>query len=485
MMRLSLLLTVVIAIASCSSNYTYKQPSIPVPAFFNKTDISGKTEYAPLVKEITIHDFVKDKKLQALIAIAVENNRDLKISLANVQKAKEYFGIKRAELLPSLGIYLEGSRQRIPSDLSPRSESIINEQYSFVTGLVSWEIDIFGKIRAQKDMAFESYLAQKEISRAVKLSLITEVAGAYFTYAADQEILKIANDLIRTNTEIYEIVKKRYLTGMATEVELKHAEAQVENAKETHLRYLQETQKDKNALDLLVGISVPEELLPNGMADVVPLLDISSGLSSEILLTRPDIMALEHNLKSMNAQIEAARAAFFPIISLTSILGVASGELSGLFLSGSKTWTFKPQIKTPVFDTRVMKAHRLAKIEAEIAVLNYEKAIQNAFKEVLDCLSFKAIIIERKKAYQNMVFSLAEGLRLSKLRYEKGIDNYLSVLISQNSLLSAKIYETRLELLRNTNLLSLYKALGGSKDLDYLLTSVFCGSAQGCPSSSP
>ncbi|MEO0277781.1 MAG: efflux transporter outer membrane subunit [candidate division WOR-3 bacterium] len=454
---------ILFTLLSCSFTREYTRPKPPIPDTWRDAHMSRESRTGTFVKDVTVYDVVRDERLKRLINMALENNRDIKISASNVERARAYFGVRQAELLPSLNLIAEEIRQRIPSDLSPKGEAKISEQYSISGGIVSWELDIFGRIRASASAALESYLAQKEISRGVRLSLISEIAAAYFTYAADKEISEIAKEILRINEQIYEIVRARFESGMASQVDLKYAETQVENAREMYNKYLEQTSKDKNALDLLAGLPVPEELLPEGTGDVVPLLDISPGLSSEVLLTRPDIMSHEHTLKAMNAYIDAARAAFFPTISLTTAIGLASSELSGLFSAGSKAWTFKPQIKMPIFDARIMEAHRLAKVEREIALLNYEKAIQNAFREVSDCLAVKATIMERKKACEKIVSALSDALRLSKIRYEKGIDNYLSLLNAQKAFLSAKINEVQLELLKNTNLLTLYKALGGGR----------------------
>lgn len=227
-------------------------------------------------------------------------------------------------------------------------------------------------------------------------------------------------------------------------------------------RYTQIVAQDKNTIDLLAGEPVKEELLPEGL-NIKPPKDISVGLSSEILLNRPDIVAAEHTLKAYNAQIKAARAAFFPRISLTTLIGTASPELSGLFEGGSKTWTFQPQAILPIFDARVWAAHSAAKVEREIALTNYERTIQQAFKEVSDALAVKGTIEQRIKAVNSLVESFKETYRLAKIRYENGIDSYLSVLDAQRSLFQAEQQLNNLILEKYANLVTLYKVLGGGE----------------------
>jgi len=260
---------------------------------------------------------------------------------------------------------------------------------------------------------------------------------------------------------MYNLIKKQYETGLANELDLHRAQTQVETARGEVARYSQLVAQDQNALNLLAGSPVPEDLLPRGLEDIKPPRDISPGLSSEVLLRRPDIMAAEHQLKAAYAYIGAARAAFFPRISLTTALGTASNELSGLFDSGNGTWNFTPQIVMPIFDARTWAAYRVSKAQRKIALAQYERAIQTAFREVADALAVKGTVDERLAAQRSLVEALSQTYRLSKKRYESGIDSYLGVLDAQRSLFAAQQGLTTLRLSKLANRVRLYAVLGG------------------------
>lgn len=448
---------------SCTMIPEYKRPEAPIPKEFPRTDAYSSINYEELPKatELKWDEFLTDEKLQKIVKKAFENNRDLKLSALNVERAGSYYGIKRAEIFPALDLTASGSRERVPSDLSRTGKSEIVSQYSVTAGITAWEIDLFGRLRSLAEMALEQYLAQEQTHRAVRLSMIASIANSYYTYATDKENLKLAKETLKNQQEMYELIKRRYEAGVVSEIDLHRAKTQVETAREAVAKYTQALAQDKNMLDLLAGEILPEELLPEGLNELKPPQDISTGLLSEILLNRPDIMAAEHTLKAYNAQIGAARAAFFPRISLTTLIGTASSELSGLFEGGSKTWIFQPQAVLPIFDSRVWAAHKAAKVEREIALVNYEKTIQTAFKEVLDALAVKGSIDKQIQAIESLVNSLMQTYKLAKIRYENGIDSYLSVLDAQRSLFQAQQQLNSLRLLKYSNLTTLYKVLGG------------------------
>lgn len=423
-----------------------------------------KTQTGESPAALKWQDFIVGKKLQKIIEMAFENNRDLRLAALNVEQARAYYNIQRAELLPALDVAAAGTRQRVPYDLSSRKITGVAEQYSVNLGLLSWEIDFFGRIRSLKDRALEQYLATKEAHRSAKITLIATCASAYLTYAADKENLSNANATLKAQQETYDLIKKRFEAGLASELDLYRAQTQVDAAKQEVSKYIQLVAQDENALNLITGGVVPKELLPQGLKDVTPPKDISPGLSSEILLSRPDIMASEHNLKAVNAMIGAARAAFFPRISLTTTIGTASSELSRLFRSGQETWNFSPQITMPVFDTRVWAAYEATKVEREYALAQYEKTIQTAFKEVADTLAVKGTIDEQLSAQNSLVEALDKTYNLATIRYTKGVDSYLSVLDAQRSLINAQKLLVALKLAKLTNHVRLYAVLGGSAD---------------------
>ncbi len=462
-MKNFLILILFLMITSCTMIPEYKRPNPPIPKEWPKGDAYQelKLDSLPTAKSLKWNDFLTEEKLQKLVEIALKNNRDLKLAALNAEKARAYYGIQRAELLPAVNLIGSGQRQRIPETLSNNNKAETT-QYSVTFGISSWEIDFFGRLRSLSEMALESYLSQEASYRAARLTLIGAVAVAYYTYATDIENLKVAKETLKNQEGNYELIKKRYEVGLASEIDLHRAKTQVDIAREATTRYTQIVAQDKNTIDLLAGEPVKNELLPEGL-NIKPPKDISPGLSSEILLNRPDILAAEHTLKAYNAQIGAARAAFFPRISLTTLIGTATRELSGLFEAGSKTWTFQPQAILPIFDARVWAAHSAAKVEKEIALTNYERTIQQAFKEVSDALAVKGTIEERINAVSSLVESLRETYRLAKIRYENGIDSYLSVLDAQRSLFQAEQQLNNLILEKYANLVTLYKVLGGGE----------------------
>jgi multidrug efflux system outer membrane protein len=406
-------------------------------------------------------EFFTDERLQKIIGIALDNNRDLRLAALNVEKARALYGIQRAELLPSVNVVGMMSKERVPADLSTTGSAMTAEQYGVNLGIISWEIDFFGRIRSLKDQALEEYLATDQARRSAQITLVSTVANAYLTLAADRENLKLVAFTLETQEASYKLIRKRYDVGLASELDLRRAQSQVDTARGDVARYTQLTAQDENALNLLVGSPILSALLPAELGSVSPPKEISPGLSSELLLRRPDILAAEHQLKAANANIGAARAAFFPRISLTTAIGTASAELSGLFKSGQGTWSFAPQIIMPIFDARTWSAYDVTKVEREISVAQYEQAIQVAFREVADALAVRGTVSQQIAAQQSLVDAVAVTYRLSNARYTKGIDSYLSVLDAQRSLYAAQQGLISIRLAQLANMVTLYKVLGG------------------------
>jgi multidrug efflux system outer membrane protein len=336
-----------------------------------------------------------------------------------------------------------------------------SERYDVNLGISSWEIDFFGRIRSLKDRALEEYLATDEARRSAQILLVSTVAQTYLALAADREALKLVVSTLETQEASYKLIRKRYDVGVVSELDLRRAQSQVDIARGDVARYTQLAAQDENALNLLIGSPLPPALLPAELGSVSPPKEISPGLSSEMLLSRPDVLAAEHRLKAANANIGAARAAFFPRISLTTAVGTASADLSGLFKDGSGMWSFAPQIAIPIFDARTWSAYDVTKVEREISVTQYEKAIQAAFREVADALAVRGTVNQQIAAQQSLVHAAAETYRLSNVRYTKGIDSYLGVLDAQRSLYGAQQGLVSIRLLKLTNLVKLYAVLGG------------------------
>ena len=448
----------------CSMAPKYTRPKAPVPSEWprGKAYQAGRAvQKAPEVQEIDWPDFFTDKRLKKLIETALKNNRDLRLAALNVERARRQYGVQRAELFPAPVAVGSGTKQRLPAESYFTRNSMKIKQYSVNLGVTSWEIDFFGRIRSLKDQALEEYLATEEARRSAQIALISEVARVFLTLAADRASLKLARSTLDNQQGVYDLVKRQYETGLANELDLHRAKAQVDAARSDVANYFRLVAQDKNALDLLAGSPVSDQLLPADLDDVSSPMNFSPGLSSEVLLRRPDIMAAEHQLRAVYAFIGAARAAFFPRISLTTMVGTLSDELSGLFKPGSRTWNFSPEIVMPVFDARTWAALRVSKTMRQIALTRYEKAIQTAFREVADSLAVRGTIDQQVSAQESLVNALAKTYHLSSKRYIDGIDSYLGVLDAQRSLYAGQLGLIRLRLARLANQVRLYAVLGG------------------------
>jgi multidrug efflux system outer membrane protein len=456
-------------ISGCSLAPKYVQPAAPVPDQLPQGEAyqeSQTTSGAINIPELSWHDFFADEQLQAIINMALENNRDLRLAALNVERARAMYGIQRAELFPAVNVTGGGGKQQRSADLIGPGEPRTVEQYGANLGIAAWEIDLFGRIRSLKDQALEAYLATDEARRGAQIALVSEVARVYLTLAADRENQQLAQSTFETQQQAYQLVQNLFDAGLSTELDLRRAQIPVETARGDVARATQRVAQDKNALNLLAGSPVAEELLPADLNSIVSPQELSPGLSSEVLLARPDIVAAEHRLKGAYAFIGAARAAFFPRISLTTSIGTASNELSGLFGSGTDTWNFAPQIAMPIFDARTWAAYRVSKADRDIILTQYEKTIQTAFREVADSLAVQGTIDQQVMAQQALVNATAETYRLSTERYNQGIDSYLGVLDAQRSQFAAQQGLVALRLAKLANRVRLYAVLGGGGLVD-------------------
>lgn len=454
---------IIIILSGCSLAQKYKRPEVPIPSSWPsgpayKEPPSG----IPIASELGWEEFITDQCLKEIIRTALNNNPDLRIAALNVEKVRAFYGIQRAELIPTLQIVGSGSRERVPADLSETKRRMTRERYSVDLGLLSWEIDFFGRIRSLKDKALEEYLSTEEARRSIEISIISMVASTYLSLAADRENLRLSQSTLQTQENIYRLIKLRYENGLASKLDLQQVQTQVDTARGDVARYTKLVAQGENALNLLVGSTVPNELLSKDLKNITPPKEFSPGINSDVLLCRPDVLSAEHHLKALHANIGAARAAFFPRISLTTTFGTASSELSGLFNSGSGTWSFIPKIIAPIFDSRTYLALKAVEVERETALVQYEKVIQMAFREVADALANQGTIRDQINAQKSLINALKEAYRLSYLRYSKGIDSYLSVLDTQRSLYASEQGLVALRLSELTNRVNLYKVLGGN-----------------------
>ena len=445
----------------CTLAPEYSRPAAPVPAAWPAGAAYGEAQTDAATAQLPWRTFFSDGRLRQVIETALNHNRDLRLAVLNVERAQALYGIQRAELLPSVNALGGMSKSRVPADLASSGQATTNERYDVSLGAAAWEIDLFGRIRSLRDRALEEYLATDQARRGAQILIVSATAQAYLLLAADREALRTAAATLEAQEATERLIRRQYDLGIASGLDLKRAQSQVEAARVEVSRWTQAAAQDVNALTLLAGSPLPAALLPADLGGVAEPAEPGAGLSSEILLRRPDVLAAEHRLKAANANIGAARAAFFPRISLTAAVGTASADLSGLFKGGSATWSFAPQIVQPLVDARTWSAYDVTQADREIAVAQYDKALQTAFREVADALAVRGTV-ERQLAAQNaLVEAVRETYRLSRVRYDRGLDGYLGVLDAQRSLYSAEQGLTALRLARVANRLTLYRVLGG------------------------
>ncbi|MGN6233458.1 MAG: efflux transporter outer membrane subunit [Trinickia sp.] len=470
MKRYSLIaVAVAVFAAGCSFEPKYERPAAPVAAAFpasgvyatQPTTTSADTAGGRAAVDIGWREFFTDPRLQQLIQIALANNRDLRVSVLNVEAARAQYRITRAQLFPTLDAQASKSVQRTPKDLSFFGQTI-SQQYQ--VGLnTSWELDFWGRIRSLKDQALEQYLATAQARKAAEISLVSQVAQQYLQVLAVDDLLKITDDTLKTAEASYSLTKLQFDNGTGSELDLRQAETVVEQARANREAQARARAQAENALVLLIGQPLPADLPPGRSLDDQRLLtDIPAGLPSDLLTRRPDIMEAEATLRAANANIGAARAAFFPKISLTGSFGTASPTLGGLFKAGSAAWSFAPQIALPIFEGgRNVANLDLANVQKRIEITNYEKAIQSAFRDVADDLAARSTYDSQIQALQRTTFAQSRTLDLSQLRYKNGVDSYLQVLTAQTNLYTVQQSLINARVARLDNLVNLYVALGG------------------------
>jgi multidrug efflux system outer membrane protein len=450
------------SLAACTLAPTYERPALAVSNGWSApaSPASGVSAADLGWKEVYL-----DPRLRGVIDLALEENRDLRVAVLNVEKARALYGVQRSALVPGVGLNGAASRARTPGDLSATGSAIETEQVTATVGFSAYELDLFGRVRSLNASALQSFFAADENSRAAQISLVAETATAWLTLAADQDLLALARETLATREEALKLTRQRAEIGAASQLDVRQAETLTEQARADVAAFESQTGRDLNALRLLVGMDVPASLLPSGgllAMDAAIREDLPAGLPSDVLVNRPDVLAAEHALRARNADIGAARAAFFPRISLTGQTGFGSTELSGLFGGGTGMWSFSPQISLPIFDGGANLANlRGARADRDIAVATYEKTVQVAFREVSDALTVRAFIATQIAAQERAVAAAAEAERLSRLRYEQGIDSYLILLDAQRTHYGAQQALISLKVAQASNLATLYRALGG------------------------
>jgi multidrug efflux system outer membrane protein len=457
--------------AACTMEPKYERPAAPVSSSFPTGGVydsqpsaaSNGTRSAngQAATDIGWRDFFVDPRLQRLIEIALKNNRDLRVSVLNIQAARAQYQITRAGLLPTLDAQAGQSKSRTPKDLSFFNRTITDE---YSVGLnASWEIDFFGRIQSLKDQALAQYLATAQARKAAEILLVSQVADQYLAMLAYDDLLKVTQDTLKTAQDSYNLTKLQFDNGTGSELDLRQAQTVVEQANANFQSEARSRAQSENALVLLLGEPMPDDLPPGLPLDSQNLLtDIPAGLPSDLLVRRLDIIEAEENLLAANANIGAARAAFFPKVSLTGNFGTLSPSLGGLFKPGSAASGFGPQISVPIFAGGQNKADLdLAHVQKNIQIAEYEKAIQTAFREVADGLAARGTYDQQITALESDTFAEQRRLDLSDLRYRSGVDSYLSVLTAQTGLYSAQQLLITARMQRLTNLVDLYNTLGG------------------------
>lgn len=455
-------------LTGCTMIPDYDRPDLPVSAQWPQGQayegIAGVSEAD--ISKVNWQSFFLSPPMQRVIQTSLDNNRDLRVASLQVEQARALYRVERAALVPSIGATGSGTRQGIPENASGLGKDTVSSTYSANIGTTAFELDLFGRIRSMNERALEEYFATEEAQQAARIALIAETANAYLTYLADKKLLGITEDTLKSQQKAYALIKKRYDLGTSSQLDLEQARTSVETARANRARYLRFVAQDRNALELLMGTAPDMAVLDSLTLDTVQLADnLPVGLPSAVLLERPDIKQAEHSLKAANANIGAARAAFFPTISLTGSAGFASESLSDLFKSGSSlAWSFIPSITLPIFEG----GKNIANLDSatagqKIAVAQYEKSIQTAFREVADELAARGTYTEQLAAQTALANATGNAYRISRARYDQGTDNYLSVLDSQRELYSAQQSEITVQQERLSNLVNLYKVLGGGK----------------------
>jgi outer membrane protein, multidrug efflux system len=456
-----------LALCACTLEPRYEQPQAPVPPAW-----TGGVQPGPegaRAADIGWRDFFPDPLLQELITQALASNRDLRIATLNVEAAQAQYRIQRAELFPSIAANASEVSQRFPSGLlnanTPGRGQVVRT-YQVSVGFTSYELDLFGRIRSLKHQALEEYLSTDAARRSVQISLIAQVASAYYTVIADETILNMTRQTLDSQSVSYKLIKQSLAAGATTALVAAQAATTVDTAQANVAAYTRQAAQDRNTLMVLIGGPLPDGFkIPADLDAHALSAELPADIPSQVLTARPDVMAAEHQLIAANANIGAARAAFFPSITLTGSYGTASPDLSGLFKQGSEAWVFAPQISLPIFTGGANRAGLdLAEVRKNIAVAQYEKTLQTTFKEVDDALAARASLDEQLAAQQALLNDATESYQLAELRFRSGVDSFLPALDAQRVLYAAQQGAVTVELIRLQNLATLYKALGGGEN---------------------
>ncbi|AIT79560.1 efflux transporter outer membrane subunit [Novosphingobium pentaromativorans] len=479
----SLWLCSALALAGCNMAPKYVRPDLPVPAdspagpAYDEISTQSSTQgsnqgSAQDLAGTAWEDFFTDDRLRAVIRTALSNNRDLRISLANVEQARSLYKVQRADLLPGIAASGSATYQKSTGQTAGQGGAANlggagrMDIYSASVGVSAWELDLFGRVRNLTKSAQEDFFAAQANRDAAQVALVAEVASAWLALAADSESLAFSTRTAQAYDRTVALTEARFKAGVASQLEVSQARTSRDQARSDIAALTTQVAQDRNALELLAGTSLDPEVLPGALPDDGATIgNLPANVPSSVLLQRPDIAAAEHQLIGANADIGAARAAFFPRISLTAALGTMSMGLSNLFKSGSETWSVAPAASLPIFDFGKRSGNlRYAKATRDAMVAQYEKSVQTAFREVADALARRGTIDAQLEAQLSLRDNAREANRLSEARFSKGVDSFLTTLDSQRSYYAAEQSLIATRLVRGTNAIDLFRALGGGLD---------------------
>ncbi|WP_321785209.1 efflux transporter outer membrane subunit [Paraburkholderia sp. J94] len=457
-----------VALSACSLDPAYQRPAAPVDSAWPtgtayETSASAASAAsaatapaAPFAADVGWRDYFKDPRLQKLIALALDNNRDLRVAALQVAEYEAQYRITRAALAPTIDA---GG-----SITNTRSDGAISHSNTASVGTTSWEIDFFGRLRSLKRQALENYLSSDASRTSTQLSLVADVATDFLQLQSDEALLKVATDTVAADQSTYDLTVSMMKIGSASLQDVREAQTSLASARASMASYTRAVAQDRNTLSAEIGCALPDDLSsgPTLLDSDAMFADVDAGAPSDLLTRRPDIIEAEHTLKGANANIGAARAAFFPKIELTASAGAASTSLSQLFKASTGAWSFAPSITMPIFDYGSNKASLdVAKIEKDIDIADYEKAIQTAFKEVANALAGRATYVDQVAADRDYVQSAQDYYDLAQARYKTGTDSFLTVLTAQRTLYTAQEQLVTDQLAKLSNQVTLYKVLGG------------------------
>ena len=470
-MRKALLLFTAVALGGCSLAPAYERPATPVPPSWPVGDAYLLQNEAAL-PTVTYRDIFRDQRLQVILGQALANNRDLRIAAANIAAARGQYRIQRADLFPNVGggagvgITDRGSSNAVAPGVQARGGT--QENYSVDVGATAFEIDLFGRIRSLSRAALDEYFATEAAARATRLSLVGDIANAWLTYASDRSLLDLAQITAKNAADSVRLTRLRLEGGVAPRTDLRQAEQTLATAEGDLAAAKTALAQDVNLLQLLVGAPVDPALLPTSLDEAAPTLgELPAGLDSTVLLRRPDVVQAEYSLRAANARIGAARAAFFPRISLTGLAGLASNALSNLFTGAAFNWSASADASVPIFDGGANRGNLLqVRAQRDAALATYERTVQTAFREVSDALAQRGTIGEQEAAQRRFVAAAQDTYNLTSQRYRGGIDTFLTTLDAQRSLYGAQRSLIATRLTRAQNLVELYRTLGGDAQLE-------------------